>query len=61
MKPNFLARCILERDNKKLYLCQKHADRELQIEGTKYIDTLPSDHRMPCLKCSEEYSDNWLL
>ena len=58
MKPNFPAKHILERDNKKFYLCQKHTDRELQVEGTKYIDTLPSDHQILCLKCSEDYLDN---
>lgn len=58
MKPNFPASCILERNNKKLYLCQKHTEKELQIEGTKYVDILPNDHSMQCLKCSEEHLDN---
>lgn len=60
MKQNFPARCILERENKRLYLCQKHTDKELKSKDTKYIDILPTDHQMPCMKCSEENMDNYL-
>ena len=58
MKPNFPASYILERNSKMFYLCQKHTEKELQIEGTKYIDTLPKNHSIPCLECSKERLDD---
>ena len=58
MRPNHPAKCIIERGDKKLFLCQKHADRELQFEGTKYVDTLPADNTIGCKECLADSLSN---
>ena len=45
------AKFSLEKDGKKLYLCQKHLDQERRISDVGKIETLPEGSNIRCEEC----------
>ena len=54
---NFLAKFVVKRDEKKLYLCLKHMEQELQSEDVA-VEPLPDDSEIGCQECSADFINN---